>query len=291
MTLSDIVGEKNIAKGQYWSKALTLVNGCTEASEGCDHCWAARMMTRFDNGRGFAACGKWTGKVGLNLKATQALAVKAANNRRTKAQVFCVWNDLFHDAVSPAFLHQAFLRMSHCAEDIFLILTKRPVNISFLEDCWRFRTPSNIWLGVTVESQKHIGRIDELVEHWPGKKFVSIEPCLGSVDLSYYLLEPLKPTIDWVVVGSETGPSARPCHPDWVRSIRDQCVAAGVPMFLKSRGEFITLPEMPPNSMAMADAMNANTLGHGYVRVGKKKAGRELDGTTWEQFPELNDEQ
>lgn len=97
------------------------------------------------------------------------------------------------------------------------------------------------------------------------------------------------PGLDWVIVGGETGPGARPMHPEWVRSLRDQAVAAGVPFLLKHRGEYLTLPELADLGITLstAEAMNANTMGGGFYRVGRKRAGRMLDGRAWDEYPEV----
>lgn len=160
----------------------------------------------------------------------------------------------------------------------------------------------NVWLGTSVEDQK---TADERIPHLrqiPAKvRFLSIEPLLGPVDLSKWLRRTLSVDelnalhaatggmeayglacqqaegdngFDWVIVGGESGPNARPIHPDWVRSIRDQCQAAGVPFFFKQWGEW--LPHKTP----------VGTVGGPFFeRVGKKLAGRKLDGRDWNEFP------
>lgn len=123
----------------------------------------------------------------------------------------------------------------------------------------------NVWLGVSVEDQKTADeRIPLLLDTPAAVRWLSIEPLLGPVDLDGQAL-------DWVVVGGESGPNARPMHPDWARSIRDQCQAAEVPFFFKQWGEYGLLP---------------GTI-DGTVRLGKKKAGRLLDGREWNEYPEV----
>lgn len=176
-----------IEKGQYWTDSLTLVSGCSAVSEGCAHCWSAAMASRFPWGEGFAKNGKWTGVVRPNYKALEKLERRATSTRKLKPRVWQIWNDLFN-IDDATFLMYSYHGMINCTRDIFLILTKRPENISRISSTrMKEYIPSNIYIGVSVESQKHVNRIDQLIENWPGKKFVSIEPCLGAVDLSEHL--------------------------------------------------------------------------------------------------------
>ncbi len=258
-----------IDRGQYWTDSLTLVSGCSPVSKGCEHCWSAGMASRFYWGKEFAENGKWTGKVDPNQKALEKLEKREGSERKLKPRVFCIWNDFLHPQIPPDFQLRALHAMHYLEHDIFLILTKRPENIedsAFCQGPFEDTDLSNVYLGVSVESQKHIHRIDQLIQNWPGKKFVSIEPCLGAVDLSSDYIEHL----NGVILGGESGPKARPMHPEWARSIRDQCVDAGVPFFFKQWGEHKIL---------------VSICGEGtYKRVGKKQAGRLLDGRVWDQL-------
>ncbi|NGX09133.1 DUF5131 family protein [Mycobacteroides franklinii] len=155
----------------------------------------------------------------------------------------------------------------------------------------------NVWLGVSVEDQKRADlRIPALLATPAAVRFVSAEPLIGAVDLSRYL-EPLDDPsacgdpdhcspwarvemVDWVIVGGESGPGARPMHPDWARSMRDQCVAAGVPFLFKQWGEWT-----PNVGHRYRDWANLSDPHEFVMRVGKKAAGRELDGRTWDQYP------
>lgn len=202
----------------------------------------------------------------------------------------------------------------------FMVLTKRPERIpewlSWLGLYWPGDSPVNInleaeghfgkhiWFGVTAENQARADeRIPVLLEIPAAIRFVSIEPMLGPVDiaghlgfngprrmgdgLTYYWVGP---KLDWVICGGETGPGARPIHPDWVRSLRDQCQAAGVPFFFKSWGEWMPSYQTGATfelSRLKTDEVVMSGPGHGVVmkKVGKKAAGRLLDGQTWEQRP------
>lgn len=176
----------------------------------------------------------------------------------------------------------------------------------------------NVWLGVSVENQEAADeRIPLLLQTPAAVRFISAEPLLGPVDLELYLPyhnHPLKDewhrngyhirrlnigitegTLDWIICGGETGPGARPMHPDWARILRDQAVTAGVPFFFKSWGEWVPYRDngpLPPECSYVSydgqirpgDAEDLDTdacMG----RVGKKRAGRLLDGRTWDEYP------
>jgi protein gp37 len=153
----------------------------------------------------------------------------------------------------------------------------------------------NLWLIVSVENQP---RADERIPHLlatpAAVRGISAEPLLGRVDLSYWLgpnrlLD--RPALDWVVAGGESGRGARPMHPDWARSLRDQCLAAGVSYFFKQWGEWAPAPEDMNYAEGAALAcrhdheFEQSSSGHTLIRVGKRAAGRELDGRTWDEYP------
>jgi protein gp37 len=177
-------------------------------------------------------------------------------------------------------VRQRFFRVAEeCVELDILLLTKRPENVlRMVPRHWTFPYmalqgwPSHIWMLTTVEDQEHADmRIPELLKIPAKVRGLSVEPLLGKVDLVWADIKPgilvNRPTIHWVIVGGESGKGARPMHPDWARSIRDQCVTAGVPYFFKQWGEHVA-------------------CGNGqYARIGKKNAGRVLDGRTWNEVP------
>lgn len=170
----------------------------------------------------------------------------------------------------------------------------------------------NVWLGVSAERQKEADeRIPHLLQTPAAVRFVSCEPLLGPIDLSarpFVVETPAASKLDWVIAGGESGPKARPMHPDWARSIRDQCRAAGVAYFFKQWGEWKPYRPLPggdlggdvragrvrivhPSGRSDVEISNAtggrNTeVGSRYmIRVGKKAAGRLLDGREWNEFP------
>jgi protein gp37 len=170
--------------------------------------------------------------------------------RWKKPQVVFVnsMSDLFHSDVPLDFIQRVFSTMRRSRQHVFQVLTKRAgrlAEVSHLLD-WA----ENIWMGVTVENMACKDRIDNLRSTDAAVKFLSMEPLLedvGELDLV---------DVDWVIAGGESGPGARPMHADWVRSVRDRCTAQGVPFFFKQWGGF-----------------------------SKKKAGRILDGRTWDEMP------
>jgi protein gp37 len=177
--------------------------------------------------------------------------------KRKKPTVYAIWNDLFHEDVPLAFIDDVLDVISASPQHTFLALTKRAhlieeklygvspddrlevcsVNFVRCRELGGGDYLSNLWVGVTVCNQEEADiKIPLLLEAWPGKKWISVEPMLGPIDMSWSLgaIAGTKlPYISSVVLGGETGPHARPMQPDWVRSIRDQCEAAGVPFFLK----------------------------------------------------------
>ncbi len=157
-------------------------------------------------------------------------------------------SDLFHKGVPSTFIEAVFQVMNRASRHTFQVLTKRPGRVVQLNR--RLDWTPNIWLGTSIESEQWLGRLAPLRETGAQTKFLSLEPLLGPLqDL------PLE-GIDWVIVGGESGPGARPMETDWVRDIRDNCVSSHVPFFFKQWGG-----------------------------VFKKRTGRTLDGRTWDQMP------
>ena len=157
-------------------------------------------------------------------------------------------SDMFHANVPLDFILKTFDVMRRAHWHRFQVLTKRADRLSDLSE--QLPWADNIWMGVSVENESYTYRIDHLRHTDAAIKFLSLEPLLGPLD--YLCLD----GIDWVIVGGESGPGARPMDMEWVISIRDQCLAAGVPFFFKQWGG-----------------------------VWKKKFGRTLEGKTWDQMP------
>lgn len=213
-----------------WTDATwPVVTGCTPVSAGCENCYAARVASgRLKNHpryAGLAEHGKWTGEVRCNADALD----QPLHWRKPRNVFVASMGDLFHPEVPFKFINEVFSVMESEHQHDFQILTKRPWRMErFMTSARSFVFPLNVWMGTSGENQKAVDkRCPWLVGVCP-RSFLSLEPLLGPVDLTSYIRR-----LRGVIVGGETGPNARPMHPDWVRSIRDQCAEAGVPFFLK----------------------------------------------------------
>ncbi len=218
------------------------LTGCTKISPGCKHCYAERMARRLQ------AMGQPNYANGFQL--TLHEHVLAYPLRWKKPQMIFVnsMSDLFHENVPETFIQKTFAVMREASWHTFQVLTKRSARLLELDR--DIEWPENAWMGVSVELQKYAYRIDNLRQTKVRTKFLSLEPLLGplpDLDLT---------GIDWVIVGGESGPGARPMEETWVLDIRDQCINAGVPFFFKQWGG-----------------------------VRKKRNGRILDGRTWDAMP------
>lgn len=218
------------------------VTGCTKISPGCDNCYADRMARRLK------AMGQPNYMNGFKL--TEQPHMLNLPEKWTNPQTIFVnsMSDLFHRDVSANYIHRVFSVMNRASHHRYQILTKRSQRLIRLspELPWQ----RHIWMGVSVEEEAYTFRIDHLRETGAHVKFLSLEPLLGplpSLNLR---------GIDWVIVGGESGPYARPMRTEWVLDIRDQCLAAGVPFFFKQWGG-----------------------------TRKKVNGRKLEGKTWDQMP------
>lgn len=232
-------------------------------------------------------------------------------------------SDVFHARVATDFQGQLFATMALTPQHTYQILTKRPqrmralladrgrVQEAMMNALWDLRRHGpdmpalnvsllmhrtggqcpwplpNVWLGTSIESDEYTSRADDLRETPAAVRFLSLEPLLGplpSLDLG---------DIDWVITGGESGPGARPMDPQWARTIRDQCRANGVAFLHKQNGEWAPTGRYSWGTLDGPQVYGSATQDspHGFVlheilrRVGKKAAGRELDGRTWDEFP------
>ncbi len=218
------------------------LTGCTKVSPGCKHCYAERMAKRLQ------AMGQPNYANGFKLTLhPQALEIPLGWK---KPQMIFVnsMSDLFHKDVPVDFIQQVFDVMRRADWHTFQVLTKRSERLLELDQ--QIEWPANVWMGVSVENQDYKFRIDDLRQTHARTKFLSLEPLLGPLPKLN-----LK-GINWVIVGGESGPGARPLLEEWVIDIRDQCKAERVPFFFKQWGG-----------------------------VHKKRAGRLLQGTTWDEMP------
>jgi protein gp37 len=285
--------------------------GCVEVSPACDHCYARELAARFQPGlwgkdaeRHIQGDGYWDQPFKWNRKAERA---------GVRARVFCgSMCDVAErrpDLDAPRERLRGLIDRTPWLD--WLLLSKRPQDFGLVLPAGNVR--QNIWLLTTVESQEYAWRIDELLKHPAVVHGISYEPALGLLQLD---LPPKRFNesggIDWVIAGGESGRKARPSHPGWFRSVRDQCQAAGVAFFFKQRGEFSwdgvdvgTEEESEPSLYVNLDGSS----GSGWVlatdpevvsnycgdppgatsvwlrRIGKKAAGTVLDGREWREFP------
>ncbi|MEW6357749.1 MAG: phage Gp37/Gp68 family protein [Planctomycetota bacterium] len=220
------------------------VTGCSKISPGCKNCYAERMARRLQ------AMGQPNYVNGFAV-ATHEHVLELPLTWRSPQIVFVnSMSDLFHRNVPSPFIARVFAIMNCAHWHTYQILTKRSERLAELDRDLPWA--DHIWMGVSVETDRFMFRIDDLRATSARVKFLSLEPLLGplpELDLE---------GIDWVIVGGESGPRARPMKAEWVVGIRDQCLHAGVPFFFKQWGGF-----------------------H------KKRAGRVLDGKTWDQMPAL----
>lgn len=273
---------------EWTEETWNPVVGCTKTSPGCDNCYAigvahralqpahAGLTVRVDGERA-----DWTGELRCLPERLEA----PLRWRRPRRVFVNSMSDLFHPGVPRDFIVETFAVMAAAAQHTFQVLTKRPHRMAqlladpaFWVDVERAAgahthaydddqgPPPNVWLGTSIETDRYGFRAAQLLRTPAAVRFLSIEPLLGPINLSPYLWaveETAAGTrirrrsgIDWVIVGGESGPGARPMHPDWARMVRDQCADADVPFFFKQWGG-----RTP------------------------KAGGRELDGRTWDEMP------
>jgi protein gp37 len=275
--------------------------GCTKVSPACDHCYAERMNKWLRKGEnwGPGAPRREFGEDHWDKPLRWNAAAAKAGKPRTVFPSVC---DPFDNEVDPALRERFFALIRSTPNLRWLLLTKRIGNVPAMVAIIPGWLPPNVWLGATICNQAEADRdIPKLLAVPAAKRFVSIEPMLGPIDLGLrcenwsddIVMDPetgayecckscdytgTGNAIDWVICGGESGPGARPMHPDWVRSLRDQCAAAGVPFHFKQWGEWA------PNCLcdtahAHRDTPRPVSGKPGCMfRCGTKAAGRQLDG-------------
>jgi len=323
--------------------------GCQKAGPGCDNCYAEARNARFAKGIAI----NW-GPGSLRRRTSEAnwqLPYRwnrnhdkffAQHGRRQR--VFCSsLSDVFDNAVDPQWRVELFTLIKQTPHLDWLLLTKRIGNAGIMLANVRLQAEEyidpfpwpNVWLGATICNQEEADRdIPKLRAVPAAKRFLSMEPLLGPVDIREHLwpvhaswpakyrssqdalADGAKVTyrrqalisktwadslVNWVIVGGESGPNARPMHPDWARSLRDQCVKAGVPFLFKQWGEWVDADNGPDDDSAyggkpdcwahIEGGHHSGEMGVDFFstypmyRVGKKAAGRLLDGRTWDEVP------
>ena len=229
---------------EWTESSWNPLTGCTKVGPGCQHCYAERMALRLQ------AMGQRNYANGFKLTMHEHMLELPLSWKKPRMVFVNSMSDLFHEDVPVEFIHRVFDVMSRASWHTFQLLTKRSERLLELDP--EIDWPSNVWMGVSVENQDYTFRIEHLRQTSACVKFLSIEPLLGplhTLDLE---------GIDWVIVGGESGPGARPMDEEWAVEIRDQCLEADVPFFFKQWGG-----------------------------VRKKRAGRVLRGRTWDQVPAL----
>jgi len=230
--------------GIEWTDATwNPVRGCTKVSTGCKNCYAETFSERFRGVPGSPY------EQGFDLRLVPEALGLPARWRKPRHVFVNSMSDLFHEEVPVDFIREVFAHMEASPRHVFQVLTKRSRRLADIAHGLPW--PENVWMGVSVETADFYHRIHELVTVPAAVRFLSLEPLLGPLEDI-----PLG-GISWAIVGGESGRRARPMEAAWVRSIRDQTVAAGVPFFFKQWGG-----------------------------TNKKKAGRLLDGRSWDERPE-----
>jgi protein gp37 len=227
---------------EWTESSWNPLTGCTKVSPGCQNCYAERMALRLQ------AAGNPNYRNGFAITIHKGALDLPFKWRKPQIIFVNSMSDLFHEKVPDEFILQVFNVMNTANWHQYQVLTKRAERLAHLSS--QLPWTSNIWMGVSVENTNYRFRIDHLRNTGAKVKFLSLEPLLGPIqDMN---LE----EIDWVIVGGESGPQARPMNESWVIDIRNQCLKASIPFFFKQWGG--------PN---------------------KKRTGRELEGRTWDEMP------
>ena len=308
--------------------------GCQKVGPGCDHCYAEAMMADRYGRVEWGPHGSRQRTSPANWRKPLAWDRAAAKAGR-RDRVFCAsLADVFdnHGSITSGWRGDLWHLIARTPNLDWLLLTKRPGNIpdmlpnGYGAPAWGDGWP-NVWLGCTVVNQTEADRDIPKLLAVPAKvRFLSMEPLLGPVDLTAHLHDSdcfevmtedpavgcicadrtiREVTPDWLICGGESGPGARPMHPDWARSLRDQCQAAGVAFHFKQWGEWVSIYDRDRDdpdwrkvpkpgdwdrkrwlNLAGGQGFHGDNLNM-MRRVGKARAGRLLDGRTWDQLPEL----
>ncbi len=236
---------------EWTDKVWNPTTGCDRVSPGCDNCYALRMANRLKamGSDKYQTDGDpRTSGPGFGLTLHEDVLDAPRSWRRPQRVFVNSMSDLFHPKVPLDFVQRVFAVMRETPRHQYQVLTKRPLRAARWSD--HFDWPLNTWLGTSVENADYLDRVDHLRRVPATVRFLSLEPLLGPLDRIDLT------GIDWVIVGGESGPGARPMEPTWVRHIRDTALGAGVPFFFKQWGG-----------------------------ATPKAGGRLLDGSVWDQFP------
>lgn len=232
----------NSSKIEWTEKTWNPSTGCLKISEGCRYCYAETMAKRLQ------AMGHSKYRDGFQVRIHPDTLKEPLKWRKPQLVFVNSMSDLFHDEIPTEYILRVFDVMREAKQHTFQVLTKRAERLRKLDSVIDW--PENVWMGVSVENQDNVHRIEALRQTGAAVKFLSIEPLIGP--LSEFDMS----DIDWVIVGGESGPKSRPIKVGWVRDIRDRCVAAQVSFFFKQWGG-----------------------------RNKKANGRILDGKIWDESP------
>lgn len=300
----------------YKPETWNPVTGCSKVSRGCKHCYALTMSRRLqgiqsakEKYEGTVSGSSWTGVVKTHPKELK----RPATWRKPRMVFVNSMSDLFHEGVSFAFQLAVFDVMRKHPQHIFLILTKRPIRMRVIVNriMGHYHSDmkdglSNVALGVSAEDQATANeRIPPLLQTTAAIRFVSCEPLVGEIDLQRIVVETWQggkevflkslerdgptniSTLDWVIAGGESGAKAeQPMHPDWVRALRDQCAAAGVPFFFKQWGKWLPFGQQNSEGYIKISLSGFGEKSKLFEKTSKKiKAGQTLDGVTHTNWP------
>lgn len=252
---------------EWTERTWNPVTGCTKVSPGCQNCYAERMARRLAGRYGYPESPRH-----FDVTVHENMLMKPLEWQTPLTIFVCSMGDLFHPDVHINVINDVFSVMDEARLHTFQVLTKRPERAREFYNRGDWDPPSNVWLGVSAENQETADeRIPILLDTPAAVRFVSLEPLLGPVDLARWLVPqsvvdgyyevlqrfggvspppgPIGPPqrLDWIIVGCESGANRRPCNIDWIREIRDQCVDADTPCFVKQmelRGKIVKMPKL-----------------------------------------------
>jgi len=278
-----------VTKIEWTEKTWNPVGGCTRASSGCDHCYAAEMSLRLEGmalakqAKGEAVPASLAKYIGVSGRTKQGVAAfngkinldwEALNEPLKWRKPMMVFpfsmSDAFHRSIPDEFLNAVFGVIAKTPHITYQVLTKRPDRaLEYQREYWPEGLPANVWLMTSTENQEtYDERVPYLVQVKAAVRGLSMEPLLGHVELGLLGTLPntisnryalLRDKLHWIVLGGESGRRARPMKPEWARSVRDECIEADVAYFFKQWGG-----------------------------TNKKATGRLLDGREWSQYPEVH---
>lgn len=274
-------------KIEWCTKVWNPFTGCSWASSGCDHCYAKPFALRMKLNPNAKVAYKY--RNGFEPTFHPESLSEPATWKKPQRIFVCSMSDLFHEKHSFDDICEVMNTIRRNHMHTFLVLTKRPERMKAYFN-WVNSPPfgqidysTNLWLGVTIENQEQAdNRIPVLLTIPAVKRFISVEPMLGDVNLRKRITQRISndmlnsfeliSCIDWVIAGGETGSKARPLNPKWIYSIRNQCNVSGVPFFFKQWGEY-----------GYGEWSDKNDIE--FLKIGKSKAGRLIDGVEWNMIP------